>query len=642
MQQKTITFVVGVLCVSFLANCARGTEPSERPGLRETPTKADPATQPPPLMKFIPGARAKAGLSEDEIQALGLETLSEIKIMAGSSPKHEVPIEPFYLDVYEVTNAQWKVYLQATGKFEALAEQAKILKKTKDEVELKKVSELVKLSWVDGDIPAGEENFPIVCVSSSEVDAYCRWAMKRLPSEYEWEYAARGPEGLRYPWGNDFNDPDPTDGRRLPPPKTPAEAEAREKAQKDRRKGGDRAHCASSRMTTKKRQWQAVGTMPDGVSPFGIHDMAGNVWEWTASPYQAYPGYENLRISTQYSRGKKEKVVADFFDVNKRVIRGGAWDSKETAMLAVVRQFADRESWYNTLGFRAAKSARTGLDAIEYAVIDIGAFQFRNNAIAVDAVMGVELTHYDNDDLVTGYQGIVFAPVKDWDKLRTVQAKSKQDPYILGALTMTENCVVPFVPAGTYRVAYQAADKKMKQDPSLVFPERGWTYHGWEAHDTTVRPKDSGKKSADEAKAPAAAEEAAGDGEGAPEGEGEAEGENEEAEYTYVAEQGSVPYDRHADQILLITKLGVVLAALKIEEPKEASKPRDPELERAKVAKDTRAKIDATERYTFKFSVETERKHVHLELPFRFEPGLFSEGREETSKAATEPATDER
>ena len=95
-----------------------------------------------------------------EIQELGTENPQTLTAMTASNPRHEVQVEPFYLDTHEVTNRQWKVFLDATGR--------------------KPNEDLVKYVWTDGKIPAGKEDLPAVCVSYQEAIAYCRWAGKRL------------------------------------------------------------------------------------------------------------------------------------------------------------------------------------------------------------------------------------------------------------------------------------------------------------------------------------------------------------------------------------------------------------------------------------------------------------------------------
>ncbi|HRV91256.1 MAG TPA: SUMF1/EgtB/PvdO family nonheme iron enzyme [Anaerolineae bacterium] len=148
----------------------------------------------------------------------------------------QVDLESFWLDQYETTNAQYAEFLADTGG-------------THPE------------SWIGGNIPADQESFPVMGVTWDEAAAYCAWAKKRLPTEAEWEVAARGSEGRLFPWGDNFR------AVELP------------------------------RSGTYK-----VGGKATNQSPFGVFDMAGNVWEWVDEPY------------------------APLADTNYKVLRGGSND----------------------------------------------------------------------------------------------------------------------------------------------------------------------------------------------------------------------------------------------------------------------------------------------------------------------------
>jgi formylglycine-generating enzyme required for sulfatase activity len=151
-------------------------------------------------------------------------------------------------------------------------------------------------------------------------DTYCRWAHKRLPTEEEWEYAARGPEGRTFPWGNASPSPDVVNGC------------------------GD--ECASE-MRARHQQLKALYagsdhwpfTSPVAKYPanlFGLYDLAGNVWEWTASRYCPY--------------GTASCVVA------RRVARGGSWQVVDWTMLRGTDRSPYDPSTRNTsIGFRCAR-----------------------------------------------------------------------------------------------------------------------------------------------------------------------------------------------------------------------------------------------------------------------------------------------
>jgi iron(II)-dependent oxidoreductase len=144
------------------------------------------------------------------------------------SQKHSMNIEAFYIDKYPVTNKQFKAFLIAT-KYRP-ADSHNFLK-----------------DWVNNTYPEAEAELPVTWVSFDDARAYAKWARKRLPHEWEWQYAAQGTDGRPYPWGND------NDKSKYPPADT----------------------------TRSMRKPTAVNAYPQGASAFGVVDMTGNIWQWT-------------------------------------------------------------------------------------------------------------------------------------------------------------------------------------------------------------------------------------------------------------------------------------------------------------------------------------------------------------------------
>ena len=210
-------------------------------------------------------------------------------------PVHTVTVNAFYMDATEVTNAAYKQFLDATGH---------------------KVPE----SWDDPAFNAPDQ--PVVGVSWFDAAAYAQWAGKRLPTEAEWEHAARGGRsGARYPWGDTITHDD-----------------ANYKG-----KGG-------------KDIWD--GSAPVGNFPpndYGLYDMGGNVWEWCADEYDAK--FYSVSEENNPVAGKLITFMNDdFAKVNtRRVKRGGSWTSADNKIRVAGRNFFDPLTTSGTTGFRCAK-----------------------------------------------------------------------------------------------------------------------------------------------------------------------------------------------------------------------------------------------------------------------------------------------
>lgn len=251
-------------------------------------------------MVFIPGGSFFMG-SEEEAGRVGLVTGVDEK------PRRRVVVRPFYIDRYEVTEAQYLDFLQAVGS--------------------KKYPGYWKEAGRPDRFPEGYDSYPVSDVDWFDADAYCRWAGKRLPTEEEWEKAARGTDGRIWPWGNDFEagraNTLETSGLLTPP-------EGQEKY--------------------PVKAWKApVGSHPEDVSPYGVFDMAGNVREWTADTYRSYPG----------GTGRENEQL--------RMIRGGSYltqasQSRVAVRLAVLPTIGPRDTdgWHSdySYGVRCAKDAR--------------------------------------------------------------------------------------------------------------------------------------------------------------------------------------------------------------------------------------------------------------------------------------------
>ncbi len=246
----------------------------------------------PPGMVYIPGGPFVMGTDQTDTERQAVEYGIIKPWFEDEHPAHTVNLAPFYIDKYEVTNADYQVFVQAA--------------KHRPPPE-----------WPGARHPPGLARHPVVSVSWDDGDRYCRWIGKRLPTEAEWEKAARGFEGRRYPWGEQFE--------------------------------MDRANIGGARNGTT-----AAGSYPKGQTPMGVHDLTGNVWEWTADWYQPYPGNDSTpQMETPPGR----------------VLRGSSWSGVGhfppetlTAILAHnarggFRLYADPSGRLNDVGFRCAKDA---------------------------------------------------------------------------------------------------------------------------------------------------------------------------------------------------------------------------------------------------------------------------------------------
>lgn len=244
---------VGVVIIWSLT---RGTTPTAPPAGAQT--KAPPAG-----MAYVPGGEFNMGTDSGE---------------AWEKPAHAVTVAPFFIDVNEVTREDYAKFIKATGR-------------------------RAPPKWTNGQYPSGTAQWPVTDVDWDDASAYAKWAGKRLPTEEEWEFAARGTDGRRYPWGNDW---------------------AQDRANANRPAGSP---------------FTNVGSFKTGASPFGVFDMVGNVWEWTSTDVKAYSG------------GSLPPGSA----ANQKVIRGGHFESKPkwaTTTYRVGRQV--RGDTYEYTGFRCA------------------------------------------------------------------------------------------------------------------------------------------------------------------------------------------------------------------------------------------------------------------------------------------------
>jgi formylglycine-generating enzyme required for sulfatase activity len=268
--------VGGIVLAGFLALRRSEANTSPRNEAKSEPAVVKvPEPVPPEGMVYVPGGSFKMGRNDG---------------MLDERPTHEVKLQPYFLDRYEVTCEQYLKFVQSKGH-----------RKPK--------------TWTGGSYPEGTGNWPVTGITWADATAYAASVGKRLPTEAEWELAARGLEARLYPWGNQWRSSTDTSG--------PANA-----------------------FDSSAGHPVDVGAFKS-ASPFGAYDMVGNAWEWTSSDWAAYPGGK-LAKSPPYP--------------NMKVMRGNFWEANEKQATTTFRigwpaDVTDPAVSYKNAGFRCAMDA---------------------------------------------------------------------------------------------------------------------------------------------------------------------------------------------------------------------------------------------------------------------------------------------
>jgi formylglycine-generating enzyme required for sulfatase activity len=207
----------------------------------------------------------------------------------GESPQHAVTLDGFWIDQIEVTCAQYAAFLNVHGNRTA-----------NGGIAVRFGQGYVRIEQVGQEYQSRPYavSYPVVMVTWYGAEEYCQWVGARLPTEAEWEYAARGPDPVLYPWGNDA----PT--------------------------------CDQANFGDCARNLDETGVRPAGASWCGAQDMAGSVWEWVADWYGPYPSTPQVNPTGPAS--------GDF-----RVMRGGGWHSPWWQIRTTARQHDTASSGYN-------------------------------------------------------------------------------------------------------------------------------------------------------------------------------------------------------------------------------------------------------------------------------------------------------
>jgi formylglycine-generating enzyme required for sulfatase activity len=258
-------------------------------------TKIRPADE--MVMVYVPAGSFQMGSTDDEVEA-AIEQCNQDRENGecprswyeDESPRHSVTLDGFWIDQTEVTNRQYQQCVEAT-----------------DCAPPQRNESPSRVSYYGN---SQYDDYPVIWVSWYDAVAYCEWAKGRLPTEAEWEYAARGLDSQLYPWGDD----------------TPNDT--------------------LLNYAYNQRDTAEVGSYPSGASWAGALDMAGNVWEWVSDWY----------ADDYYATSPKENPMGpDRGDL--KVLRGGGWDMKSTDVRTASRlTFVNPVTADATFGFRCAAS----------------------------------------------------------------------------------------------------------------------------------------------------------------------------------------------------------------------------------------------------------------------------------------------
>jgi len=293
-------WAVGALSLALLVGCGA-------PAVVTDASPADGAT-----LCYVPAGEFRMGAALLDPQRFGVE-----------KPRHTVRLDAYWIDRLEVSNAQFARFVEATG-YCTDAERAGV-----SDVFDAASGTMLRTAGADWRHPHGPASdiygldvHPVVQVSWNDASAYCAWAGRRLPTEAEWERAARGLDSRRYPWGDS-------------PP------------------AGDRLNYADRRLAAAWADQTAddgytftapAGSYPAGASPFGALDMAGNVWEWVSDWFDP-DYYEHSPIANP--PGPASGAA--------RVLRGGGWSSRARGVRTTHRDKLEPDRSNDAIGFRCAR-----------------------------------------------------------------------------------------------------------------------------------------------------------------------------------------------------------------------------------------------------------------------------------------------
>ncbi|MFT4543459.1 MAG: sulfatase modifying factor 1 [Planctomycetota bacterium] len=428
----------------------------------------------PPSCVTLPKKSTTIGSHFKEIKAMvdaNESYRTNLRVLDAETPQQTVRVETFHLMLTEVTNEQYAAFVKATGhkpvyewgeealQAAALAfMEANNTKREKAKAEGKPIPPRDKFdnpkkekwweeNWQAAEwaVPKGSELRPVTYVSYADAKAYAAWAGLRLPTEHEFQRAARAGGKSLYPWGDEW-----VDGK-----------------------------YAATAEIKRLKQTMPVASYPEGVSKDGIFDLAGNVWEWTDSRYAPLKGFKKNKYT--FGKGSNKDIIEpepDWND-NQRVAVGGCYMGSKIVARATTRRATDRTQMTNAFGFRCAASDQQGLD-IAKAIYEneVKSSEARPGHVKYNPTVSAAIDRWTSNHsstpkapegykVITGYDYFVFTPAEEVPHTSSVQlGKATQiDPEHLGYFTTNQEMTVPALSAGTYLLAYRASGKVKTEEP---------------------------------------------------------------------------------------------------------------------------------------------------------------------------------
>ncbi len=442
---------------------------------------------PPPGLVTIEGGATHIGTPAEQVCAMSLKNDALFNSLAAETPAHDRRIESFDLMVTEVTNEQYLVFVQATGALppqswgraaieeaarrfpgeeDARQKEAKTQGKDPGPARRFDGAEWWKAHASEGgwSIPEGEAGAPVVYVDHHAARAYARWAGLRLMTEFEFQRAGRGTTANVYPWGADWDD----------------------------------AKYCSTKLLHEGRP-RVVASFPLGATRAGVFDLAGNVWEWTASPFIAYPNYKELQIRVQKNGETEIKDTIAHWKPDQFVVVGGSFQNSQIEARLATRRPAEPDQSTDAIGFRCAASLTPWID-LAHAVVELdlaGSPLLKGVALDLEHPICADrwtaepgtVTHTVREEgdktkteplpnyaVIRAYDEILYVPSTGThvSSVAEVKAESAKSGAVrLGVFSTSKRVTKPALIAGSYVLGYRAARAEVPTDQFVFFDAKG-------------------------------------------------------------------------------------------------------------------------------------------------------------------------